>query len=384
MKKATSLSYIEISKENLIHNIKQFRKLVGKKTKIAGVVKGNAYGHGDKEISKIIDQYVDYLQVDSIEEAERIKNNSKKPIFIFGYLNEDGIKRAIKIKAILSAFDLIHLFKINFIAKSLKTKAVVHIPVDSYLGREGIMPNQIENFILEIKKMKNIVLDGVYSHFANIEDTMNRTHAERQIDTYHQCLRLFQNNGYPEIKSHISATSGILSYETYLPRQERNNLHNIVRLGIGLYGLWPSDHLEYLNKRKIILKPVLKWVTHIAQIKLLPANYPIGYGLTYITKKSTKIAIIPQGYADGLSRLQSNNGEVLIKGKKVKILGRIAMNMFVVDVSGIKDVRPEEEVVIIGFQNKNKITVEEIARKTNTINYEVTTHINPLLPRIIL
>jgi alanine racemase len=378
MKNFMPLSYIEISRNNLIHNVKQFRKLVGARTKIAGVIKGNAYGHGDKEIAQIIDSYVDYLQVDSIEEALRIKKVSSKPIFIFGYLNDEGIESAIKMKAIISAFDLIHLLKINFIAKGLKTKAVVHIPIDSYLGREGIMPEQVENFVNEIKNLKNIIVDGIYSHFANIEDTMNRTHAEKQIDTYHKCLKLFQTKGYPDIKSHISATSGILSYE------KGNNLHNIVRLGIGLYGLWPSDHLEYLNKRKIILKPVLKWVTHTAQIKLLPANYPIGYGLTYITKKSTKIAIIPQGYADGLSRLQSNNGEVLIKGKKVKILGRIAMNMFVVDVSGIKDVRPEEEVVIIGFQNKNKITVEEIARKTNTINYEVTTHINPLLPRIIL
>lgn len=378
MKNFMPLSYIEISRDNLIYNVKQFRRLVGAKTKIAGVIKGNAYGHGDKEIAQIIDSYVDYLQVDSIEEAERVKKVSSKPIFIFGYLNDEGIESAIKMKAIISAFDLVHLLKINFIAKNLKTKALVHIPIDSYLGREGIMPEQVENFINEIKKLKNIIIDGIYSHFANIEDTMNRTHAERQIDIYHRCLKLFQTKGYPEIKSHISATSGILSYE------KGNNLHNIVRLGIGLYGLWPSDHLEYLNKRKIILKPVLRWVTHIAQVKLLPANYPIGYGLTYITKKNTKIAIIPQGYADGLSRLQSNNGEVLIRGKKAKILGRIAMNMFVVDVSNIKDVRPEDEVIIIGYQNKNKITAEEIARKTNTINYEIITHINPLLPRIIL
>lgn len=378
MKKLAPLSYIEISRDNLIYNVKQFRRLVGAKTKIAGVIKGNAYGHGDKEIAQIIDSYVDYLQVDSIEEAERVKKVSSKPIFIFGYLNDEGIESAIKMKAIISAFDLVHLLKINFIAKNLKTKALVHIPIDSYLGREGIMPEQVENFINEIKKLKNIIIDGIYSHFANIEDTMNRTHAERQIDIYHRCLKLFQTKGYPEIKSHISATSGILSYE------KGNNLHNIVRLGIGLYGLWPSDHLEYLNKRKIILKPVLRWVTHIAQVKLLPANYPIGYGLTYITKKNTKIAIIPQGYADGLSRLQSNNGEVLIRGKKAKILGRIAMNMFVVDVSNIKDVRPEDEVIIIGYQNKNKITAEEIARKTNTINYEIITHINPLLPRIIV
>jgi alanine racemase len=372
-----TLSYIEISKDNLIHNIKQFRGLLKGKTKVAAVIKANAYGHGDREVARIASPYVDYFQVDDIEEFERVRKITKKPILIFGYLNENGIKRAIKNKAIISAFDLIHLLKINYIAGSLKTKAEVHIAVDSYLGREGIMPNQIENFIKEIKKLKNIELDGVYSHFSNIEDTMNFTHAERQIKTYHECVEIFRKNGYKNINTHISATSGILVYE------KDENLHSIVRLGIGLYGMWPSEHLEYLNKKKITLKPILRWVTHVAQIKVLPANHPIGYGLTYITKKMTKIAVIPQGYSDGLPRSLSNNGEVLIKGKRAKILGRIAMNMMVVDVSNIKDVLPEDEVVILGEQGKNRITTEKIAKESDTINYEVTTRISALLPRLI-
>jgi len=372
------LSYIEISRKNLIHNIKQFRVLLGKDTKIAGVIKSNAYGHGDIEVVKIADNYLDYFQVDSIEELERVRAVTKKPILVLGYLNDEGIKKAIKLRAIISAFDLMHLLKINHIAGILKTKIKVHVPIDSYLGREGIMPSQVENFILEIKKLKNIELDGIYSHFANIEDTMNRTHAEKQIETYHKSVEIFRNNGFPKIKTHISATSGILVYE------KGKNLHNIVRLGIGLYGMWPSEHLEYLNKKKIILKPIIKWVTHVAQIKVLPANHPIGYGLTFITKKKTKIAVIPVGYADGLPRLLSNNFEVSIKGKKAKVLGRVAMNMMVVDVSNIKDVRGEDEVVILGEQGKAKITAEEIAKESNTINYEVTTRINALLPRVIV
>lgn len=182
--KEMPLSYIGISKENLIHNIKQFRGLLEdkanlRKTKIAGVIKSNAYGHGDIEVSKIINQYVDYLQVDSIEEAERVREVSKKAILIFGYTDEDGIKRAIKIGAIIAGFDLIHLLKINHIAGNLKKKIKIHLAVDSYLGREGIMPSQVENIIKEIKNLENIILDGVYSHFANIEDTMNSTHSNR-------------------------------------------------------------------------------------------------------------------------------------------------------------------------------------------------------------
>ena len=377
------LSYIEISRKNLIHNIKQFRSLLGGETEITAVIKSNAYGHGDKEFVQILNPYVDYFQIDSIEELRRIKDFTKNPILILGYLNEQGIREALKSKAIISSFDLIHLFKINQIAKSLKMKARVHLPIDSYLGREGIMPSQVEKIIPEIKKMKNVELDGVYSHFANIEDTMNRTHAEKQIEVYHKCVEIFRKNGFKNIKTHISATSGILTYETLLHGQEENNLHSIVRLGIGLYGLWPSDHLEYLNKKKIILKPVLRWMTHIAQVKILPPNHPIGYGLSYITKKSTKIAVIPQGYADGITRKLSNNGEFLIKGKYARILGRVAMNMIVVDVSGIKDVKVEDEVVILGEQGKQKITTEQIAEKMDSINYEVTTKINPFLPRVI-
>ncbi len=373
-----NLSYIEISKENLIHNMKQFRALVKKDTKIAAVIKSNAYGHGDLEVARIISSYADFLQVDSIEEAERVRKVSKKPILIFGYTNEDGIKRAIKIGAIIAGFDLVHLLKINHVALISKKKVKVHLALDSFLGREGIMPSQVEGIVKEIKNLKYIILDGVYSHFANIEDTMNSTHANRQIDTYHSCVEIFRKNGYENINTHISATSGILVYE------KGENIHSIVRLGVGLYGMWPSDHLEYLNKKKIIIKPVLKWVTHIAQIKIIPANHPIGYGLTFITKKATKIAVIPQGYADGLTRSMSNNGEFLIRGKRAKILGRVAMNMTVVDVSGIKDVMPEDEVVIIGVQGKAQITVEDLAKRMGTINYEVTTKISALLPRAII
>ena len=375
--KDSPLSYIEISRENLIHNIKQFRSLLKNGTKISSVIKANAYGHGDKEVVKIISPYTDYFQVDSIEELERVKKYTKKPILVFGYLNEDGIKKAIKLKAIISAFDLIHLLKINYISGLLKKKIKVHVAIDSYLGREGIMPSQIENFILEIKKLKNIELDGIYSHFANIEDTMNFTHAEKQINTYHEYVEIFKKNGFKNVKTHISATSGILVYE------KGDSLHNIVRLGIGLYGLWPSEHLKYLNKKKITLKPVLKWVSHIAQVKILPANHPIGYGLTFITKKNTKIAVIPQGYADGLPRSLSNNGEVLIRGKRAKILGRVAMNMVVVDVSTIKDVSQEDEVVILGRQGKSEIRAEQIAKESDTINYEATTRISALLSRMI-
>ncbi len=375
--KSLPLSYIEISKSKLLHNIKQFRRIVKKGTKIAAVIKANAYGHGDKEVIKIVNPHIDYFQINSIEELEKIKPYTKKEILLLGYIGENDIEQAIKLGCILSVFDLHHALLINKIAKKLKTKQMVLIAIDSHLGREGILPLHTALFLKEIKKMKNISIDGVYAHFANIEDTSDFSHAEKQIRDYEYVVKIFKENGYSKIKTHISATSGVLAYE------KGRGINTIVRVGIGLYGMWPSTELANAWQKKLVLLPVVRWITHIAQVKIVPKGESIGYGLSYITKKETKLAIIPQGYSNGLSRSYAHKGEILIKGKRAPILGRIAMNMFVVDVTDIKGVKPENEVILLGSQKKEKITAEDIANKIATINYEVTTQISPLLPKII-
>lgn len=388
MKKALPLSYIEISKGNLIYNIKQFRRLVNPKTKIACVVKANAYGHGDREVVKILNKYVDYFQVNSTEELARIRPYTKKEILVFGYIRKWDFLNSMKLGCTMAVFDLKHALLINQSAREMGKIQKVHIAVDSHLGREGFMPSDLPKIIPELKKLKNIKIEGVYSHFANIEDTTDFSHAKKQIDTYRKALELFRKNGWPKIKTHISATSGVLAWENYkrptsVSSQTLDVCNSVVRIGIGTYGMWPSVELEKKFKNKIKLKPALKWVTHISQVKTLPKGHSIGYGLSYVTKKPTTIAVIPQGYADGLTRSLSNNADVLIGGKRAPILGRVAMNMFVVDVSHIKNVQSEDEVVILGKQGKQEITAEEIAGKMGTINYEVTTHISSLLTRIL-
>lgn len=371
------LSYVEISKKNLIHNIKQFRRIVHKGTKIAGVVKANAYGHGDVEVVKVLNPYIDYFQINSIEELEKIRSVTKKPILLLGYVQKEDIKKAIMLGCILTVFDLHHALLINEFARKLGVKQKVHIAIDSHLGREGLTPIQIPKFLKEIKQMKNLMIDGVYAHFANIEDTTDFTYASKQIKDYEDVVKLFKENGYKNIKTHISATSGVLAYEKW------RGLHNIVRVGVGLYGMWPSKELEKIWKRKIELKPVMKYVTHVAQVKNIPIGESIGYGTSYTTRKNIITAVVPQGSSNGIVRASSNNGEVLINGKFAKIIGRVAMNMMVVDVTDIKGVKPGSEVVVIGAQKGVTIDACDIALKTDTINYEVTTRISPLLPRII-
>ncbi|MFA7192491.1 MAG: alanine racemase [Candidatus Paceibacterota bacterium] len=377
MKKDLPLSYVEISKGNLVHNIKQFRSLLGKGTQIAGVVKANAYGHGDIQVVQILDSYVDYFQVNSIEEFSRIRKHTKKEILVLGYVGKGDIESAIKLKATLGVFDLEHALLINQIARKLNKKIKVHIAVDSHLGREGLMPESLEKALPEILKMKNITVVGVYSHFANIEDTNDFSHAQKQIDTYSEVVSIFNKYGMKDIQTHISATSGVLAYET---GEARNS---IVRLGIGLYGMWPSVELQNKWQEKINLKPAIRWVSHIAQVKKLPKDHTIGYGLSYKTVRPMTVAVIPVGYSDGLTRSLSNIGEFIVGGTKTQILGRVAMNMVVVDVSEVPDVASGDEVVIMGRQGDCEIKAEDLALKMDTINYEVTTHINPLIPRVI-
>jgi len=377
MTKNNFFSYIEISKKNLIYNVKQLKILAQKGTKFAVAIKGNAYGHGQNEVAKILEPYVDYFIVNSVEELELLRKVSKKKTFVLGYVQKNDLSRAIKLGCILSVFSVEQMLKVSAIAKSFNKVQEVHIPIDAYLGREGFLGKELPKVFTELKKCKNIKFTGIYAHFANIEDTNNFTHAEKQIKKYGEAIKLANEFGFKNLQPHISATSGLLVYE------KNKGINSLIRLGIGVYGMWPSEHIKYLYKNKMELKPVLSWKTRIAQIKILPARSTIGYGLTYMTYVPTKIAIIPQGYADGFDRGLSNKGEVLIKGIRCKILGRVAMNMFVVNISHLKNVKAEDEVVLIGKQGNKEITPEEIAKRIDTINYEITTRISALLPKII-
>ena len=394
--KKNYLSHIELSKKNLIHNIKQFRRLAKKGTKLSVAIKGNAYGHGQNEIAKILETYVDYFQINSIEELGLLRKISKKKTLVLGYVQKDDLEKAIKLGCILTAFSIEQIKHISAMAEICKKVQEIHLPIDAHLGREGFLLEELPKIFAEIKKCKFIKLTGIYAHFANIEDTRDFSHAQKQINEYQKALELafefgFENPprlGEAGLETHISATSGLLIYEKNL------GINSIIRLGIGVYGLWPSEDIKNIYKNKIELKPILSWKTKVAQIKILPKGHSIGYGLTYITKKETKIAIIPQGYADGFDRGLSNKGEVLIGGTRCQILGRVSMNMFAVDVSRLPNVKAEDEVVIIGTQGREparlnsrsggEITAEEMAEKIDTINYEITTRISSLLPRIVL
>ena len=373
------LSYIELSKKNLIHNLKSLRAVAKKGTKFALAIKGNAYGHGQNEIAKIAEPYADYFLVNAIEELRLLRKVSKKPAFLFGYVEPSFLAEAIKLGCIFGVFSLEQFNHIEKTAQKLGKKQQVHIACDALLGREGFLEKDLVTFFAIAKNVTSVKITGMYAHFANIEDTTSFTHASKQIAKYESMLALAEKFGYKNLQTHISATSGLLVYE------KEKGINQIIRLGIGMYGLWPSEHIKFeWSKKKLVLKPVLSWKTHVAQVKMLPEGSTIGYGLTYMTYAPTKVALIPEGYADGFSRDLSNKGEVLIGGMKCPVVGRVSMNMFVVDVSKVRTVKEGDEVVIIGTQKDEKLSVNDWARKRGKINYEIVTRLSPLLPRIIV
>jgi alanine racemase len=340
------------------------------------VVKGNAYGHGLQEVVSILEGSTDRFGIISIEDLRALRKITHKPALLLGYIAKDDLEEAVALKGTLVVYDTERIILLNDIGKRTGTKPIVHLKIDAALGRQGIMPEDLEQFLSDIKPYTHITIEGIYAHFANIEDTEDFSHAQKQINLFEQAKEIMKKHGYTQLITHIASTAGTLVYE------QDKKVNTMVRLGLGLYGMWPSLYISSQMKAKgLELKPALRWVTHIAQVKSVPAAFTIGYGLTYRTTAPMTVAVVPQGYSDGYDRGLSNKGAVLIHGKRCSILGRVAMNMFVVDVTHLQNVQAEDEVVLLGMQGEEEISAEELAEYLDTINYEVTTRISSLLPR---
>jgi len=364
-------TWVEISKKSLQNNIHQFQKLIGGKVKLMAVIKANAYGHGLIETTKIIvGASVSWIGVDSVDEAiELRKAGIKAPILILGYTLLSRLKDVVK-------YDLRQTVYNEETIEALKTKPVkVHLKIETGTSRQGVEKEELLKLVNLIKKYPQIEIEGAHTHYANIEDTTNHSYAQQQIKRFKQAIELLEKNGIKVPIKHTACSAAIILFpKTYF---------DMVRLGISMYGLWPSKETFISAKeknRKVELEPVLTWKTRVVQIKNIKAGTPIGYGLTEKASRDSKIAILPVGYRDGYDRKLSRTADVLIKGKRCKVLGRVCMNMIIVDVNHISDIRLEDEVVLLGHE----ITADELAQKIGTINYEVVTRINPLIPRIIV
>lgn len=379
---SSSLNWVEIDSKALKHNVMQFRSLIGKDKILCGVVKSNAYGHGILEVSKQILKFgVDWLGVNSLEESLLLrKNGIKAPILILGYTPLFQLKEVIDHDLRIVVYNTETVKELGKISQRENKEVYLHVKLETGTHRQGVSPDKILEFVREIKKFPFLKLEGISTHFANIEDTTDHSYAESQLTIFKKTVEMLEKNGVIIPIKHTACTAAtILFPETYF---------NTVRVGIGLYGLWPSRETllsSMINGNPPVeLKPVLTWKTKIAQIKEVKKGSFIGYGCTYKTNRDSKIAVLPVGYNEGYDRRLSNIAHVLIKGQRAPVRGRVAMNMIMVDVTDIKGVKLEDEVILIGSQGKERITAEYLASLCGTINYEIITRINPLIPRKIL
>lgn len=376
-----SSSWLILDKKSLIHNLKSFKRIIGDKVDLILVVKSNAYGHGLEEISKICDKQKEVAKfaVFNLDEALYLRKiRVKKPILILSHYDLKIIKDLRLIKDIeFVVYDLKQARKLNNLARKIKDKIRIHLKVDTGTSRLGILPSEAISFAKKLIQFKNLQIYGLFTHFAAAEE-VNQTFTLKQIEIFKNVIADLKKAGIDIPYKHTACSAAILL--------QKESHFNAVRLGISLYGLWSLEDHKNEIKRKypwFNLKSVLTWKTKIIQIKKLAKNTTIGYGRTHRLTKATTIAVLPIGYWDGYDRKLSNQGEVLIKGQRCKILGRICMNLIMVDITSLKNVKINDAVVLMGEQGREEITADELAEKIKTINYEVVTRINPLLPRII-
>ncbi len=354
-----TLNLIEVSEKALINNFRYFQKNNPHK-RLAPVLKSNAYGHGIKTVADLVDKKLNpaFITVDSLYEAYELKKAKikTKPLLI-GYTNPRNFKIGPKIDYCLPVYDL----ETAQVIARFQPRAEVHIKIDSGMGRLGVQPNQARDFARKLKKIKNLKISGIYSHLSQSSE-LNKSFSQNQIKTFKQVIKTFEQEGIKFRWKHIEATSG--SIITNDPE------FNLIRPGLGLYGLtpFPPNSKEHKNLTAK-LNPALKLITHLAQTKTVPPNSFVGYGGTYKTKSKTKLGILPLGYYEGLDRRLSNRGVVKVKNIFCPIVGRVCMNLTIIDLSNVPDAQIGDQVTVFSNQSTDPNTISKSSEIAETIPY---------------
>ena len=365
-------SWVEVDLDNFIGNLKEIKRLIGPQVDFMQVVKADAYGHGAIEISNTaLKNGARILGVANADEGVQLRiSGIEAPIVILGPSTAVEIEQIIKYNLTPSVSDLYFTKKLNEALAKAGHKLPVHIEVDTGMGRGGTMHTEALKLILEIYKLPNITMEGIFTHLASSEKIT--PYNDKQWRFFSNLLTEMKHSGIEFPIQHIDNSGAILNYPDFKL--------NMVRPGIMTYGIYPSPDNESGAK----LAQVMSFKTSIVLLKRFPSGYGIGYGSTYITKKQTLIATIPVGYGDGYGFILSNQGEALIRGKRAPIVGRISMDMCTIDVTHIPDCNVGDEVVLLGRQGKECISANEIAAKASTISYEVLCALGKRAPRVFL
>lgn len=369
-------AWAEINLDSIAHNIREIRRITNKNAEIMGVVKADAYGHGVMEVTKtLLNNGATRLAVSMLDEAIQLRRNGiKVPILILGYTDPIRATEIIENDVTQSVFshELAQALSDEAVKQGKKVK--IHIKIDTGMSRIGFLPgySAVKN-VIEINHLPNIIIEGLFTHFATA-DEKDREYTLSQFERFMSICSELQRIGIHIPVKHCANSAGIIEYpEMHL---------DMVRPGIILYGMYPSEDVD---KTKIDLKPAMTLKANVILVKEVEKNTSISYGRIFTTEANSRIATIPIGYADGYSRMLSNKGKVLIHGRYAPVVGKICMDQCMVDVTNLNhNVEVGDEVVLIGAQGDNLITVEGVAQSIGMINYELVCIVGKRIPRAFI
>ena len=366
--------YAEINLNNVKKNVEAARNVVGNDTKIMAVIKADGYGHGAVMCAKATADVADCYAVATIEEAIELRNNGvSKDILILSYIFPNRYEEAIENNISMTVFDYKSAKGISDAAAKMNKSATIHIAVDTGMGRIGFLAN--DESVAEIKKIVKLPMlniEGLFSHFAT-SDEKDKTYSRKQLEKFQQFINSLKENNI-EIKTvHIDNSAAVTEIE--------DSHFDMVRIGIILYGLYPSGEVD---KSKIALHPVMEFKSSVINLKTIKKGDSVSYGCHFIAQKDTRVATVSVGYADGYPRLLSNRGRVIINGKYAPVIGNVCMDQIMVDVTEIDDITVGDAVILIGKCGEIEVTADEVAALAGTINYEIVCGVGKRVPRVYI
>jgi alanine racemase len=376
------LNWVEIDAGALRNNVAEFKRRLGQGPRFGAVVKSNAYGHGMIEVARVAaDASADWLCVNNVDEGVALREAGLTlPILVMGYVPLDGLDEVVDNTLQPIVYNLETLERLDAIASSRGSNVGVHMKIETGTHRQGILERDVPEFVARLRGARALTLAGVTTHFANIEDTTSYDYATSQMAVFSRVADVIATlHPVPFLRHNACSAAALLFNRTHL---------DLVRVGISLYGLWPSKetYVSCLERGKpsLDLKPVMAWKTRIAQVKQVPEGEYVGYGCAWRATRTTRIAVLPVGYYEGYDRELSGLAHVLVRGKRAPVRGRVCMNMCMVDVTDIPGAGLEDEVTLLGRQGDERITAGQLAAWRGTIAYEIVARIHPSLPRVVV
>ena len=350
------------------YNFEQLKKNLEPGVRTMAVVKADAYGHGSVKVSQTLERMTDYFAVSVIEEATVLRENGiKKPILILTYTNPKQFEKLINYDLIATIYSYDDAVKLSEAAKRLGEEAVMHIAVDTGMERIGFKDTDESADIIEkITRLPSVRVEGLFSHLA-CADCEDKSSALAQVARFDAFIEKLENRGVDIPVKHICNSAAAIDFD---------NHYDLVRFGISMYGLYPSEEVD---KNRVKLRPAMEVLSHVIHVKEVEAGTGIGYGHAYITPEDRKIATVCIGYADGYSRAYSNNGVVLINGKRAPVVGKVCMDQIMVDVTDIENVKTGDIAVIMGKSDGEFLSAEELGQLAGSFNYEI---ICTFMPRV--